>query len=62
MSIKRGIDKEDMVYIENGILLSQKKENEIMLFAAQMHLEIIILNRESLKDHTIYHLYVESKI
>ena len=33
-----------------------------MLFAAQMHLEIIILNRESLKDHTIYHLYVESKI
>ena len=26
MSIDRGIDKEDMVYIENGILLSHKKE------------------------------------
>ena len=26
MSIERGIDKEDVVYIENGILLSQKKE------------------------------------
>ena len=33
-----------------------------MLYAAQMHLEIIILNQVSLKDHTIYHLYVESKI
>ena len=33
-----------------------------MLFAAQMDLEIIILNQVSLKDHAIYHLNVETKI
>ena len=33
MSIDRWMDKEDVVYIYNGILLSQKK-NEIMPFAA----------------------------
>ena len=38
------MDKEDVVHIHNGILLSQK-ENEIMSFAAtQMHLEMIILS------------------
>ena len=46
MSIDRGKDKEDVVYIYiyNGILLSHKKE-EIMPFAATwMDLEIIILS------------------
>ena len=33
MSIDRGMDKEDVVHIYNGILLSHKK-NEIMSFAA----------------------------
>jgi len=33
MSINRGMDKEDVVHIYNGILLSHKK-NEIMPFAA----------------------------
>ena len=38
------MDKEDVINIHNGILLSQK-ENEIMSFAAtQMHLEMIILS------------------
>ena len=33
MSIDRGIDKEDVVFIYNGILLSYRK-NEIIPFAA----------------------------
>ena len=58
------MDKEDVVHIYSGILLSHK--NEIMPFAATwMQLEIIILSEVSQteKDKSIwYHLYVESKI
>ena len=59
------MDKEDVEHIHNGILLSHKKKNEIMPFAATwMDLEIIILSEVShTKTNTIrYHLYVESKI
>ena len=40
------MDKEDVVHIYNGILLSHKKKNKIIRFAATwMQLEIIILSK-----------------
>ena len=48
------MDKEDVVHIYNGILLSHKK-NEIMLFAATwMDLEIIILSEVSQTEKDKY--------
>ena len=53
MSINRGLDKEEVVHIYNGVLLSLEyysaiKKNEIMSFAAtQMDLEIIIQSKVS---------------
>ena len=49
------MDKEDVVHIYNGTLLSHKKKNETMPFAATwMDLEIIILSAVSQKDK--YHM------
>ena len=48
------MNKEDMVHIYNGILLSHKK-NEIMSFAATwMQLDIIILSEVSQKEKNKY--------
>ena len=45
MSLDRGVDKEDVVHIYNGILIPHKKE-EIMAFAATwMDLEVITLSQ-----------------
>ena len=50
------MDKEEVVHIYNGILLSHKK-NEIMPFAATwMDLEIIILGEVSQTEKDKYHM------
>ena len=50
------MDKEDVVYKHNGILLSHKK-NEIMPFAATwMDLEIITLSEVSQTEKDKYHM------
>ena len=46
MVINRGVDKEDVVHIQNGILVIKRKE--IMAFAAvRMDIEIIMLSEVS---------------
>ena len=52
MSINRGMNKEDVVHIYNGILLSHKK-NEIMPFT-WMDLEIVILSEVSQTEKEKY--------
>ena len=50
------MDKEDVVYIYNGILLSHKK-NEIMPFAATwVDPEIVILSEASQTEKDKYHM------
>ena len=49
MPINRGRDKEDVLHIHNGILLSHEN-NKVMPFAAmQIDLEMITLNEVSQK-------------
>ena len=48
------MDKEDVVYTYNGILLSHKKKNEILPFAATwMDLELLILSEVSQRKTNI---------
>ena len=56
MSIGREMDKQDVVCMYNGIVLSHKN-NEIVPFAATwMDLEIIILSEVSQTEKDIYHI------
>jgi len=55
MSISRGMNKEDVVCIHNGILFNYK--NEIRPFgAAWMGLEIIILSEVSQREKNKYEI------
>ena len=64
MSIHRWMHEEDVVHIDNGILLSRKKNKIIPFAATWLELEIIILSEvRKRKTNTIwFHLYVASKI
>ena len=57
------MEKEDVVYIHNGILLSHKKNEILPVAATLMDLENIMLREVSQrKTNTVwYHVYVESK-
>ena len=56
MSIKRGMDKEDVVYICNGILLSHKG-NEIGSFVETwMNLESVIQSEVRQKEKNKYRI------
>ena len=51
------MDKEDVVYLYNGISLSHKKKNEIMPFAASwIDIEMTILNEVSQAEKDKYHM------
>ena len=54
MSTNRSMDKEDVVCIGNGILLSQKKNKIVTFEAIWMDLEIVMLSKMSEKDK--YHI------
>ena len=56
MSIHRGLDSEDVLYIHNGILLSHKKNDIMPLAATWMELETLILSEMSQKDKDKYHM------
>ena len=55
MSIDRGMDKEDVVHIYNGILLSHKRIEIVPSAATWMDLEIIILSEVSQREKDKYH-------
>ena len=56
MSIDRGLDSEDVVYMLNGILHSPKK-NKLMPFATMwMELETLILSEVSQKEKDKSHM------
>ena len=56
MSINRGVDKEDVVHIYNGILPSHKNNEILPLAATWMDLEIIILSEVSQTERDKYYM------
>ena len=56
MSINRGMDKEDVVHIYNGILLSHKKERNRAICRTWIDLETVIQSEVSQKEKNKYHI------
>ena len=60
MPTSMGMDKENVVHIHNGILLSCKKKERMPFTAAWMDLETVILSEvNQRKTNICYHSYVE---
>ena len=55
MFIDRGMDKEDVVHVYSGILLSQEKNELMPSIATWMDLEMIILSEVSQTEKDKYH-------
>ena len=56
MSIKRGMDKEEVVHIYNGILLRHKKEQNWVICRDVIDLETVMQSEVSLKEKNKYHI------
>ena len=56
------MDKKDVVYIHNGPLFSQEKEQNNAICSNMDTLTILSEVSQKEKDTTWYHLYVESEI
>ena len=56
MSINKRMDKEDVIHIYNGILLSHKKEQNNAICTTWMNLEIVILSEVSQIKKDKYHM------
>ena len=56
MSTDKGMDKEDVVHICNGIPFSHKNELNNAIAATLIDLEIIILSKVSQKEKDKYHI------
>ena len=56
MSMKRGMDKEDVVHIYSVVLLSHKKEQNCAICRDMMDLETVIQNEVSQKEENKYHI------
>ena len=65
MSIRREVDKEDVVHIHNGMLLSNKKEQNNTIFSSPDGPKDCHTNRSKVRHRKIsviwHRLYVESK-
>jgi len=61
--INRGMDKENVLHIYNGIFLSHKKEKKIPICSNMIDFKTVILSKESQRKKNIigYHFYVESE-
>ena len=60
MSIKRGMDKEVVVHIYDGVLLSQKRNAFESVLMRLMNLEPIIQSEVSQKEENKYHVLTHS--
>ena len=61
MSISRGLEKEDMAHIYNGMLLSHKRKETLLFAETWMDLETAIQSEvgqeEKNKYHIVMHIY-----